>query len=338
MARSLIHHGGKLREAADEYGIELAQWLDLSTGINPVGWPVPPLDAASWQRLPEEADGLVDAAQAYYGAPHVLPVAGSQAAIQLLPTLRAKGRVGIIAPGYAEHAWAWQRAGHEVIPLSPGQIAASLDTLDCLVLINPNNPSGERFCAETILQWRQRLVARGGWLVVDEAFMDSTPGQSIAAETGGEGLVLLRSLGKFFGLAGVRVGFVLAWPALLQTMRQALGPWTVSTPAREVARRALQDTHWQRHTRERLQEEGLRLRDILTRHGLRPDGGTVLFQWCRTANAEAIHRFLARHAIFTRLFDAPPSLRFGLPADERAWGRLERALASLPRQWRGEAA
>ncbi|MCF6199662.1 MAG: threonine-phosphate decarboxylase, partial [Hyphomicrobiaceae bacterium] len=136
----MLEHGGRLQEAAKRYKIPLADWLDLSTGINPNGWPVPPIPATCWERLPEEQDGLLAAAQDYYGTDYLLPVAGSQAAIQMLPTLFTHSRVGIIDPGYGEHHHAWQQMGHEVQRLSPELMHEQLDTLDVLVIIHPNNP------------------------------------------------------------------------------------------------------------------------------------------------------------------------------------------------------
>lgn len=318
-----------MREAAERYDIPPEQWLDLSTGINPQGWPVPPLPASCWQRLPEEGDGLERAAAVYYGAAHLLPVAGSQAAIQALPMLRAPCRVGMLSPSYAEHAAAWRRQGHEVIALDAEAISGLLPGLDVLLLVNPNNPTGERFTAEQLRRWQALLAARGGWLVVDEAFMDATPEQSLAGECGEAGLIVLRSLGKFFGLAGARVGFVLAWPQLLQQLAGMLGPWAVSGPAREVARMALADTPWQVKSRLRLAQEATRLQHLLGRFGPAPAGGSVLFQYCPTPQAAPLHEALARQGILTRLFSEPPALRFGLPGDEAAWRRLEQALAAL---------
>ena len=176
----MLEHGGGLRAAAARYGIPLDDWLDLSTGINPQGWPVPPIPARVWQRLPEPDDGLEAAAAACYGAKSLLPVAGSQAAIQALPLLREPGQVGVLSPSYAEHAHAWRRAGHRIELLPAESLDAAMDQLDMLVLVHPNNPTGVRFVPELLLDWRARLAARGGWLVVDEAFMDATPDGSLA--------------------------------------------------------------------------------------------------------------------------------------------------------------
>ena len=322
---ALLPHGGRLRAAAVRYRIPLADWLDLSTGINPQGWPVPSVPDL-WHRLPEEDDGLEQAAARYYGSSALLPVAGSQAAIQALPRLRPPGRVGVTAPGYGEHAIAWRRAGHAVQLLPVSVIESALPDLDVLVLIHPNNPTGARFPREDLRRWHGALAERGGWLVVDEAFMDATPGESLAALGPLPGLILLRSIGKFFGLAGARVGFMLAHAAVTQPLAALLGPWTIAAPARWVATKALADQAWQAATRTQLATAGPRLVELLTRHGLPPQGGCALFQWVPTDRAALLHEHLARAGILTRLFDAPAALRFGLPGSEADWVRLAEAI------------
>ena len=322
----MLKHGGRLREAVRRYGIPIEDWLDVSTGINPHGWPVPELPRAVWSRLPEDDDGLEASAREYYGTEHLLAVAGSQAAIQALPRLRNHSRISVLSPGYAEHAHAWRCAGHRVTPVSAKQLNDAMPPADVLVLIHPNNPTGARFAPDRLLDWNARLAANGGWLVVDEAFMDATPDGSLATYCPRPGLILLRSIGKFFGLAGARAGFVLADPRFLAGLDELLGPWAVSAPARWAATRALADRGWQQSTRQHLLQAGKRLRDLLTRHGLAPDGGCGLFQWVCTPDAERLHQRLARQGILTRLFDDPPSLRFGLPGSESDWARLDRQL------------
>jgi cobalamin biosynthetic protein CobC len=324
----MLEHGGRLREAAARYGIEPERWLDLSTGINPAGWPVPALPPEVWRRLPEPEDGLEAAAQRYFGTASVLPVAGSQAAIQLLPWLRPRSRVGVAAPTYGEHAPAWRRAGHEVIEISAGVVPGAIDRLDVVVVVNPNNPTGQRLSSRRLLEWRAALAARGGWLVVDEAFADAAPEESLAGVSELPGLVVLRSLGKFFGLAGVRVGFVLARAELLAELEDRLGPWAVAHPSRQVAAEALGDDAWQHAARRRLHAHSQRLAALLSGFDLKPAGMTPLFVWFRSPAAPALHEFLAARGILTRLFASPPGLRVGLPGDEAQWQRLEAALAA----------
>jgi cobalamin biosynthesis protein CobC len=325
----MLEHGGRLHRAAREYGIPVEQWLDLSTGISPFGWPVPEIPASVWQRLPDDDDGLIDTASAYYEAPHVLPVAGSQAAIQALPLLRDACRVGIIAPGYAEHAHAWQRAGHRVERHAAEVLLANPQQWDVIVLVHPNNPGGERFDLHALLGLHADLAARGGWLVVDEAFMDVTPADSLCAYSNRDGLIVLRSVGKFFGLAGARAGFVCATPALLRVLQEKLGPWTLSGPSRYVLQRALADRAWHAQARTRLTSTSARLAALLAGHRLEPAAGCAMFQWCRHDAATLLHRSLAKAGILTRLFDDVPSVRFGLPPDDAAFHRLDMALAEV---------
>lgn len=325
----MLEHGGRLRRAAHEYGIALEHWLDLSTGISPFGWPVPDIPASAWRRLPEEDDGLIEAACAYYEAPSILPVAGSQAAIQALPALRPPSRVGVMAPGYAEHAHAWQRAGHQVTSQVADALLADLSAWDVLVLIHPNNPGGERFDPDALLHAHAELAKRGGWLVVDEAFMDVTPEHSLCRFADREGLIVLRSVGKFFGLAGARAGFVCASPDLLHALREQLGPWTLSGPSRHVLQQALADRAWQAQARTRLLQTSARLAALLSAHGWQPTAGCGLFQWCRREDALHAHRALAQRGILTRLFETPASLRFGLPPDDAAFARLDQALREI---------
>ncbi len=322
----MLEHGGRLRAAALDYGIALADWLDLSTGIAPYGWSVPEVPAAAWARLPELHDGLEIAARDYYGVSSLLAVAGSQAAIQALPRLRRQATVGIVSPAYAEHAAAWQREGHRVLEISESGVNRALERLDVLLLINPNNPTGRHFSPDQLLAWHERLVQRGGWLVVDEAFIETTPLQSLASHSGEPGLIVLRSFGKFFGMAGIRLGFVLAEQPLLDALDTLLGPWAVSGPARFVATQLLQDTAGQVRQRERLLADGERLAALLRGHGLPPTGGCALFQWIASEQASVLHDFLACNGILTRLFVQPSSLRFGLPPDETGWQRLDQAL------------
>lgn len=329
MSTNLLHHGGKLRVAAARYNISLEQWLDLSTGINPNSWPVPAIPAEVWARLPEDDDGLEQAARNYYGAEHLLPVAGSQAAIQVLPLLRAPSRVAVLNPAYAEHTHAWQRAGHNVTAVAADKIDDVIAESDVVVLINPNNPTGVRFHREQLLYWHEQLAARNGWLVVDEAFIDTTPKQSLCPHTNSTGLIVLRSLGKFFGLAGARVGFVCAQPPLLSQLHSLLGPWSINAPARYVATLALQDCNWQKAMRQQLHIAGVRLHTLLTQYHLTPDGDCPLFQWLRTPIAETLHDKLARQGILTRLFTEPASLRFGLPKSEAEWQQLDAALTAV---------
>jgi len=320
-------HGGDLAGASREYRIPVERWLDLSTGINPLGYPVPLVPASDWLRLPSDLGPLRRAARDYYQADSLLPVAGTQAAIQALPRLRPRSRVMLSVPTYNEHAHAWRRHGHAVRMVAARNFDEHLVQADVLIVCNPNNPSGERIDTAQLLEWHANLGARGGWLIVDEAYIDATPEASLAVHAVRPGLVVLRSLGKFFGLAGARVGFVFAGADVLRALQDELGPWTVSGPAQFVSCAALSDRIWQARTRAALTQAGRRLNALLARVGIAAQG-TALFQWWQDKRARELHRDLARQAILTREFRGiePGGIRFGLPGVEEEWQRLEQAL------------
>lgn len=323
-----LPHGGRLRQAVRTYGIPLEDWLDLSTGNNPHGWPVPALPAACWQRLPEENDGLETVAALYYRNANLLPVAGSQAAIQLLPHLLPRGMVACLGPLYDEHQLAWQRAGHRTRLLPSQQIKRALTAATPYVLLcNPNNPTANLQTREALVDAADQLKKRGGWLIVDEAFIDPTPEQSVTALAGSDdapNLIVLRSLGKFFGLSGLRLGFVFATPALLQKLATLIGPWSIAGPSRAAAQQALADTAWQDAMRPQLHKASQRLQDILAPFG--PLEATPLFASLTCTSSTKLHEHLARRGILTRLIEGYDLLRFGLPAAEHEWQRLQAAL------------
>lgn len=327
----MLEHGGRLRQAAQTYSIPMQDWLDLSTGLAPWSLPFPAVPEQLWQRLPEAEDGLAEQAAHYYGAAHALPVAGTQAAIQALPRLRPPSRMGILSPCYAEHAYQWQQAGHCVELLKEADIPTRLPDLQVLVVVNPSNPTGQLLEPELLLTWHKQLASRGGWLVLDEAFMDATPEHSLAAASKRPGLIVLRSLGKFFGLAGVRLGFVLAEPKLLEALEHWLGPWAVSGPARWIGAACLQNLEAQQQQRQRLHQTSQRLNRLLAHQGFPIVGSTAFFHWLVTEQAAALHQHCAQQGILLRHFPELQGLRLGLPATEADWQRLEQALNGFRR-------
>ncbi|MBJ7311412.1 threonine-phosphate decarboxylase CobD [Rugamonas sp. CCM 8940] len=327
----MLEHGGNLRDATLRFGRD--DWLDLSTGINPHWYPVPALADNAWHRLPEADPALARAAAEYYDAPLMLPVAGTQAAIQALPRLRPPSRVVVAAPSYAEHAHHWSRHGHNMRQVPYAELDAALPDCDVMVVCNPNNPTGATLPPQQLLGWAAQLAARGGWLVVDEAFGDTTRDNSVAAHSGRAGLIVLRSVGKFFGLAGVRLGFVAARPTLLSELADLLGPWSVSGPAQDIALAALRDRAWQSAMRQQLNHSGTRLQRLLVEHHI-DASGCALFQWWPEPRAEQFWRHMAERGIWVRLFQqAARGIRLGLPPDEAAWRRLHLALT----EWTKEA-
>ncbi len=326
-------HGGDPAAAENHFGQPAFPWLDLSTGINPLPIPLAPLPGAVAARLPDSRD-LADTlkeARSYYGAPKhgaIVASPGTQAAMQWLPRLRPVSRVVVWGPTYAEHAHVWRLAGHQVSVFRHDD--SGLDDADVVVVVNPNNPDGRRISSSDLLTRKQALANRGGWLVVDEAFCDVTPEISLAGHVGDAGLIILRSFGKFFGLAGYRLGFVLGWPELTHALADALGPWAVSGPALWAGAEAFRDRAWIDETRRRLYGDAARLDCLLAARGFDVIGGTDLFRLVRYPGAVECHEALARRGILVRRFtDHRDWLRFGLPGTLESWGRLEAALAEI---------
>jgi len=322
-------HGGDLAAAEARWGGPAEGWLDLSTGINPWPYPLPEIAAEAWTRLPAAAADveLRRAAARRYRAPGpeaVLPIPGSGAAIQALPRLRPPGQVAVIGPTYGEHAAAWRAAGHRVAEVaSPDAIGEA----DVVVVVNPNNPDGRLLPQPLLLALAEQLAARAGLLVVDEAFADGLRGGSVLPALPAA-MVVLRSFGKFYGLAGLRLGFAIGRPETLAPLAEAVGPWAVSGPALAIGCRALADSPWADTTQARLAEASARLERLLLAAGLAMVGGTPLFRLADCGNAHRLWHRLGTAGILTRAFsDRPSLLRFGLPASDHDWDRLARALA-----------
>lgn len=329
----MLEHGGRLLAAVRRFDIPLTDWIDLSTGIAPHVYPVPPIPSEVWQRLPEDDDELSAVACRCYGASAVLALPGSQAAIQLLPRLRPPGVVAMLAPSYGEYAAVWRAAGHEVVHCSAADMSLRATEVDAMVIGNPNNPDGRRFPRQALLEVARQLGARKGLLIVDEAFADAEEaGESLADVAGSaaaKNVVVLRSLGKFFGLAGARVGFVIAGESILTPLAEALGPWAIAHPSRLAACAALADSAWQAAQRMRLRRDGARLHTMLAASGLGESSGTALFRYLVCDDAIDVHDFFARRGILLRCFSDPAALRFGLPSVESGWQRLADCLV----QW-----
>ena len=327
-----MKHGGDLTEAITRYGGDAADWLDLSTGINPWPYPFGDIADAAWRRLPSQGDeqALLDAARRAYGVPDgagIVAAPGTQALIQWLPHLAANGPVAIIGPTYTEHASAWANADHQVIAIP--DLAALPDNAVHAVIVNPNNPDGRIAGHATLAAVAARLQQRGGWLVIDEAFADVDPAIGAAALCESLPVVILRSFGKFYGLAGLRLGFAIAAPDIARRISSTLGAWAVSGPALQVGVAALRDRAWADHMRAQLAEHATRLDYILTQAGGRIIGGTSLFRLVRHPDARYLHVQLARERVWVRKFDyASDWLRIGMPRDDAALGRLADAFSA----------
>ncbi|MBO9560031.1 MAG: threonine-phosphate decarboxylase [Caulobacter sp.] len=322
---ALLGHGGRLGAARTAWPDAPTPWIDLSTGINPRPYPLPAFAPETWSRLPdpESLQALERVAATAFGVEdpaRVVAAAGSEALIRLLPRLLAVRRVAVSARTYGGHADAWREVGAEIV--DPGDRNAELR-----VLVNPDNPTGRVLPSDEVLDLAD------GPLVVDEAFVEVDPALSVGAQAsspGFERLVVLRSFGKFHGLAGVRLGFLIAEPALAARVRRALGDWPVSGPTIAAGLAAYPDVAWAAQTRSRLIEDTVQLDRLLRRAGFEIAGGTTLFRLTRAADAPRRFEVLARAGILTRPFPWDETLiRFGLPGPETDWRRLADALETL---------
>jgi cobalamin biosynthetic protein CobC len=322
---AFLGHGGRLGAARTAWPDAPTPWLDLSTGINPCPYPVPALAPEAWSRLPdpESLRALETAAAAAFGVEdpaRVVAAAGSEALIRLLPRLLASRRIAISPRTYGGHADAWLAAGAELT--DPDDPAA-----DLRVLVNPDNPSGRVLSPDQVVDLTE------GALLVDEAFVDVDPALSIAPVAGAPGrerLIVLRSFGKFHGLAGARLGFLVAEPVLAARARRTLGDWPVSGPAIAAGLAAYADPAWACQTRRRLIDDTARLDSLLRRAGFEIAGGTSLFRLARAADAPRRFEVLAQAGILTRPFPWDETLiRFGLPGPDQDWLRLADALESF---------
>jgi cobalamin biosynthetic protein CobC len=325
------HHGGRLIEARRLFPTAPEPFIDLSTGINPLPYPIPPIAPSAWTRLPEpEAIARIEAVAAKaYGVADgsmVASVPGTQLLISLLPRLFPHASVAILGPTYGEYARSFEAGGSRVVGVS------TLDALadaPCAIICNPNNPDGQRFDADRLLELARKR-AGNGLLVVDESFADlEGEGLSLAPHLPLAGVLVLRSLSKSYGLGGVRLGFALADPAIVATIRAALGPWPVSGPAIEIGVRALSDRAWLEAAKRQFTQNVTRLDGMLREAGLTVLGGTLLFRLAECPEAGVLYQRLGEAGILVRSFDYRPDwLRFGIPGGEEEWRRLAEALGS----------
>jgi cobalamin biosynthesis protein CobC len=326
-----LEHGGNLAAARRLFPDAPQPFIDLSTGINPFPYPLPAFPPDIFARLPDVAAQMRLAAVAAraYGAPsaaHVVPAPGTQILLPPVAALAPAGRAAILGPTYSEHARAAALAGHVVID---ARTIEELREADLAVVVNPNNPDGRILTREQLLNLADELERRSGVLVVDEAFMEVGPPEaSVAGDVHRGNIIVLRSFGKFFGLAGLRLGFALASPDLAASLAALLGPWAVSGPAIAIAERALADAAWIDGTRRRLADAAAKLDGLLADAGTEAIGGTSLFRLVRTPAASRLFQHLGTAGVFVRAFREQPTwLRFGIPRDGD-WHRLQSLLAT----------
>ena len=329
---SFSGHGGRLGQARARYLEAPTPWIDLSTGVAPWPYSIPEFGIEPWTRLPEQQaiDRLLAAARAYYKVPdsmQVVTVPGTDLAIGSIAHLvGGRAQVAVVAPTYASHAQAWHAAGHDVREVgAPGEIVDG----EIGVVVNPNNPDGRSWDPTVLRALAARLERSGGFLVVDEAFADARPEHSVLAAGGSvSGTLVMRSFGKFFGLAGVRLGFVISTHKIADDIEQMAGAWPVSGPAVAIGTSAFNDGPWAEAQRRQLAQASTRLAMTLAGSGLQDAGGTPFFRLIEAQSGANLFHHLASQGILVRPFANGARLRFGLPACEADWARLTHALST----------
>ena len=324
--------GGRLDVAREVFPDAAQPWIDLSTAISPWSYSFPALADSEMRRYPDAAalQRLTKAAKKAYRAPTVadaVPVPGVNLGLSVLPWLfREPKRVAVLAPEHSGHAVAWEAAGHSVSQI------ASLDQVGkagILIAVNPSHVNGRIVPHADLAASLSPLKRRDGLLIVDETFADADPGHSLLPEVARlDYTLVLRSLGEFYGAAGIGLGFAITSHPIAERLRAALGAWPVSAQALAFGEAALADTVWAESQSARLREAANALDTALEAAGLRILGGQVLFRLAACTSASELFSHLASQGILTRPFQDRNALRFGLPRDEEELSRIRQALQS----------
>jgi cobalamin biosynthetic protein CobC len=332
-AGRFAHHGGRLGVARSLFPDVPQPWIDLSTGINPRPYPAPRASQRARNRLPDPTElarleALAADAFGVEDASRVVATAGTECALRLLPQIVNLRSAVIVGPTYGSHADAWTRSGALTQTIDRDEVHMHAQRAVCLTIVNPNNPDGHIVARPQLLALHDSLSWHSGMLIVDEAFADVAPEVSVAGADAPH-LIVLRSFGKFFGLAGLRLGFVIAAEPIAAALRGLVGEWPVSSDALAAGLSAYGDQSWAVRERATLQKSARRLDQLLVRSGFALAGGTSLFRLARASDARERFARLLAAAILVRPFDFDAGLlRFGLPRGRDQWRRLAAALES----------
>jgi threonine-phosphate decarboxylase len=285
-------HGGDIEAVSREYGISIGELIDFSASINPFG---PPPEARA--RLQRECSDMallarypdprcselrLELATRLGVSPECLTIANGSAALfgAVIRALRPRTCL-LPVPAFGEQRRALTAAGCEIerMPLSAAN-GFRLDTRalrlmlserrpSLCVLTNPHNPSGALTTAAEMPQVLQAASAHQVQLLIDEAFIDFAPNDTLtAAATGSDQLVVLRSLTKFFGMPALRVGYCVSTPAMTGRIEAQLPEWPVTTLAAAAATEALRDEDYARRTLRAVADDRQHLRELLAGSGV----------------------------------------------------------------------
>jgi cobalamin biosynthetic protein CobC len=332
-----FNHGGQLENIKRAYPNQALPWIDLSTGISPYAYTVSDNDIRTidLKCLPQDHNCLTQAAYEYYGTKQLSVIPGSMWAIQMLPVIRkltANDPRPVLLPrqGFNEHGKAWTGQGYNIETYERLPTLDQLNRAQVCIVINPNNPTGSLIEMAELTGILNILSASNAWLIVDEAFIDPYQNlkYSMSSQTNKEGLIVLRSFGKFFGLAGLRLGAILANKEIQIQVSMMLNNWSLSNVSQAIGQKAWQDKAWQAETKDKLIISGERLQTLFTKLNYKTVG-TVFFQTLYMANAKEFYQYLLSSGIYTRFLDKQDGVRFGLPSLESQWERLELVITSF---------
>jgi cobalamin biosynthetic protein CobC len=332
-----FNHGGKLEQIKHAYPRQKLDWIDLSTGISPFSYPIAD-EIIDLKVLPQHQELLTQAACRYYKTQYLTVIPGSMWAIQMLPILRKLSGIDvrpILLPkqGFNEHQKSWRAQGYNIEVYDDVPTDQQLNHAQACVVINPNNPTGRLTKATVLKDMLKILTSKGAWLIVDEAFIDpyqisNLDKYSMSNRVADENLIVLRSFGKFFGLAGLRLGVILANKVIQNNISSLLNNWSINNTAQAIGIKAWLDNSWQSQTNKKLVLAGERLRLLFITLNY-TTVGTVFFQTLYIKNANQLYELLLTKGIYTRLLDNENGIRFGLPRTELHWQRLEQVLTTL---------
>jgi cobalamin biosynthetic protein CobC len=325
-SRTKSIHGGNLTLATKEFGLPADGWIDLSTGINPTCYPNTIISSQTLRILPtpDNVKNLVDRARQFYQISNntgIIAAPGTQSVLQNIPLLYPGRKITILSPTYSEHRKTWELAGNKVLPVDNFE---ALLKGDIAVLVNPNNPDGRSYKKNDLMALSNNLEL----LIIDEAFCDNSPNLSLAPHLSGNNILILRSLGKFFGLAGLRLGFAIGPNEILESLQERLGPWAVSGPAIEIGARALSDTPWFIKMQKQLNNQSKQLNSLLKQQSISILGGTELFTLIQSDRALDLYHDFGNAGILVRRFEERKNwLRIGLPGPKREWHKFANVLS-----------
>ena len=328
-----MQHGGNKTAAARAYGVEPSEMIDLSTGISPRPYP---LDLGAFElsdliELPqaEDAEHLTQVMTSSWHIPDSAKLAlasGSGAIISLMPHLYQgdKRHVYCPEPVYSEHVIAWQNAGYTIITYDAGAIPdVDWGRAAAILAVQPGNPMGHIAPPSDWLALMSDAAAHNVMVIFDEAFIDLAPQLSLIPHMGQKGQIVIRSFGKFYGLAGVRLGAAIGHPDDITALYHLMGPWAVSTMALRFGAAAIADHAWADDQRRWLSDRMTFLKEGLAARNVTIVGGTDLYLLIDVADAARLQDDLARQGFWTRIFDSNPRwMRLGLAHDDAIMARF----------------